>query len=262
MHYISVASGSSGNCHFVEKNKTKILIDAGLSGKNIIDSLDNHDINTNDIDAIFITHEHTDHIKGAGIVSRKFDIPIYATQGTWEKMQTKLGNIKEKNIKIIKNTDNISIGDLQISSVPINHDAQDPVAYKITDGKRVMSIVTDLGIVTKEVFEFVKKSEVIVLEANHDINMLEAGPYTYELKRRVRSDFGHLSNDSAGMCAMKMVNECAYKILLAHLSRQNNIPILAYQSVFSILAENGIKVGSDVELCVLDPFSTSEKMCI
>lgn len=262
MQYISVASGSSGNCHFVQKKETKILIDAGLSCKNIVSSLEKHDIDLKDIDAIFITHEHTDHIKGAGIVSRKFDIPIYATSGTWEKMSNKIGNIKEKNIKIIKNTDNINIGNLEISSTPIKHDAQDPVAYKITDGKRIMSIVTDLGIITKSVFEFIKKSQVVVLEANHDINMLDAGPYTYELKRRVKSNLGHLSNESAGECAIEMVKNSTYKIMLAHLSRQNNIPILAYQSVLSMLMEKGIKVGSDVYLSVLDQDYTSEKIFI
>ena len=262
MQYISVASGSSGNCHFLQEKNTKILIDAGLSGKSIIDSLAKHDIELNDIKAVFITHEHTDHIKGAGIISRKFDIPIYSTQGTWESMMHKIGNIKEHNIKIIKNMDDVFIGDLKISSIPINHDAADPVAYKITDGKKALSIVTDLGIVTKQLMNFIKECEVIILEANHDINMLDAGPYTYELKRRVKSNFGHLSNDSAGECAASLVKEKAYKIMLAHLSRQNNIPILAYQSVLSILSEHGIKVGCDVELSVLEQFTTSEKVTV
>lgn len=185
MQYISVASGSNGNCHFLQKNNTKILVDAGLSQKNICELLAEHDTYLKDINAIFITHEHTDHIKGAGVISRKFDIPIFATEATWENMTSKIGNISEKNTNIISNSDNISVGDLNISSISINHDAKDPVAYKISDGKKTMSIITDLGIVTKKLIDFVKDCSVVVLEANHDINMLEAGPYPYELKEEL-----------------------------------------------------------------------------
>lgn len=260
MQYISVASGSNGNCHFLQKNNTKILVDAGLSQKNIVSLLAEHDTYLKDINAIFITHEHTDHIKGAGVISRKFDIPIFATEATWENMTSKIGNISEKNTNIISNSDNISIGDLDISSISISHDASDPVAYKISDGKKTMSIITDLGIVTKKLIDFVKDCSVVVLEANHDINMLDAGPYPYELKRRVKSNFGHLSNDSAGNFATMMVKENVQKIMLAHLSRQNNMPILAYQSVVSALSEHGIKVGFDLELSVLEQYSTSERI--
>ena len=156
----------------------------------------------------------------------------------------------------------VCIDDLEISSVPIKHDAADPVAYKVTDGKRVLSIITDLGLVTKKVFEFIKKSNAIVLESNHDINMLEAGPYSYELKRRIKSNFGHLSNDSAGEVGADLVKNGVSNIMLAHLSEQNNMPILAYQSVLSILTEQGIKVGTDVDLCVLQQNSVSKKIAI
>ncbi len=262
MKYISIASGSKGNCHLVQKKDNCILIDAGLSGKATIDAINMHDIDTSKIRAIFITHEHSDHIKGAGIISRKFDIPIYATELTWDAMSNKIGNIKEEHIKIIENADKVCVGDLEISSVPVKHDAADPVAYKVTDGKRVLSIITDLGLVTKKVFDFVKKSNAIVLESNHDINMLEAGPYSYELKRRIKSNFGHLSNDSAGVVGVDLVKSGVSNIMLAHLSEQNNMPILAYQSVLTILSEQDIKVGADVELCVLQQNSVSKKIAI
>ena len=262
MKYISIASGSKGNCHLVQKKDSCILIDAGLSGKATIDAINMHDIDTSKLKAIFITHEHSDHIKGAGIISRKFDIPIYATELTWDAMSNKIGNIKDEHIKIIENDDKVCIGDLEISSIPIKHDAADPVAYNVTDGKRVLSILTDLGIVTKKVFEFIKKSNAIVLESNHDINMLEAGPYSYELKRRIKSNFGHLSNDSAGDVGVHLVKNGVTNIMLAHLSEQNNMPILAYQSVLSILSEQGIKVGADVELCVLQQNSVSKKIAV
>ena len=262
MHYISIASGSKGNCHFLEKDTTSILIDAGLSGKATIDAMKMHDIDITNLKALFITHEHSDHIKGAGILSRKLDIPIYATELTWAAMEQKIGLIKEKNIKIIKNEDSIDVGDFNIVSVPINHDAKDPVAYKITDGKKNVSIVTDLGLITQKVFDMMKKSEIVVLESNHDINMLDAGPYTYELKRRIKSNFGHLSNESAGNVAVDLVTKGTQKILLAHLSEQNNMPLLAYQSVVSILQDNGIKVGSDLELSVLEQTIVSKKIAV
>ena len=186
MKYISIASGSKGNCHLVQKKDSCILIDAGLSGKATIDAINMHDIDTSKLKAIFITHEHSDHIKGAGIISRKFDIPIYATELTWDAMSNKIGNIKDEHIKIIENADKVCIGDLEISSIPIKHDAADPVAYNVTDGKRLLSIITDLGVVTKKVFDFIKKSNAVVLESNHDINMLEAGPYSYELKITIK----------------------------------------------------------------------------
>lgn len=262
MNYISIASGSKGNCHFLEKNKTSILIDAGLSGKATIDAMNTHDIDTKNIKALFITHEHSDHIKGAGIISRKLDIPVYATELTWQAMEKKIGVVSEKNIKIIKNEDKICIDDLQVISVPIKHDASDPVAYKVTDGKKDVSIVTDLGIITQKVFDMMKKSHLVVLESNHDINMLDAGPYTYELKRRIKSNFGHLSNDSAGQVAVDLVKLGTSRILLAHLSEQNNMPLLAYQSVVSILQENGIKAGYDIDLSVLEQIKVSEKIAV
>lgn len=262
MDYISIASGSKGNCHFLHKNDTSILIDAGLSGKTALDAMSQHDIDTKKIRAIFITHEHSDHIKGAGIISRKLDIPIYATELTWQAMERKIGKIKEEHIKIIESADKISIGDLEVSSVPIKHDANDPVAYKITDGSSVLSIITDLGIITKSVFDFIKKSNAVVLESNHDINMLDAGPYSYELKRRIKSNFGHLSNDSAGEVGVDLVKLGTTNIMLAHLSEQNNMPILAYQSVLAILQEQFIKVGSDLELSVLQQNSVSKKIVV
>ena len=262
MKYISIASGSKGNCHLVQKKDSCILIDAGLSGKATIDAINMHDIDTSKLKAIFITHEHSDHIKGAGIISRKFDIPIYATELTWDAMSNKIGNIKDEHIKIIENADKVCIGDLEISSIPIKHDAVDPVAYNVTDGKRLLSIITDLGVVTKKVFDFIKKSNAVVLESNHDINMLEAGPYSYELKRRIKTIFGLLSNDSAGDVGVDLVKNGVTNIMLAHLSEQNNMPILAYQSVLSILSEEGIKVGADVELCVLQQNIVSKKIAV
>lgn len=262
MKYISIASGSKGNCNLVEKKDSCILIDAGLSGKATIDAINMHDIDTSKLKAIFITHEHSDHIKGAGIISRKFDIPIYATELTWDAMSNKIGNIKDEHIKIIENADKVCVGDLEISSIPIKHDAADPVAYNVTDGRRLLSIITDLGVVTKKVFDFIKKSNAVVLESNHDINMLEAGPYSYELKRRIKSNFGHLSNDSAGDVGVDLVKNGVTNIMLAHLSEQNNMPILAYQSVLSILSEEGIKVGADVELCVLQQNIVSKKIAV
>ena len=258
MQYISLASGSSGNCHYVFEKDTGILVDAGIALKNIKESLQSHDVDMQSIKAVLLTHEHTDHAKSAGAVSRKLDVPIFATQGTFDAMESKLGKVKEHNIKVIGSQDEFDIGDLHIKSHKISHDAKEPVAFRVFDADSSISFLTDLGIVKKDIMDFINKSNAVVLEANHDVNMLEAGPYPYELKRRIKSQYGHISNDIAGKVSCELVKNGTTRIMLAHLSMQNNMPVLAFQSVASILRKSNIQVGCDLELQVLEPFMPSE----
>lgn len=250
MKYISLSSGSCGNSHYIESNNTKILIDAGISGKKIIDNLNEHEKNLQNLNAILVTHEHTDHIQSVGIISRKYDVPIYATEKTWEKMQNQIGNIKEKNIFIIDKEKNFFIEDLEISSFSTVHDAADSVGFCVNSGKKRISIVTDLGVVTQEVFEKIKGSDIAVVESNYDDQMLSFCSYSPSLKKRIRSEYGHLSNDEAGYLSIALVKSGTKKLLLAHLSRESNLPQLAFQTVGSILTSHNI-TPKDVSLDVL-----------
>lgn len=249
MIFCSLYSGSSGNSIFVSSGKTNILIDAGLPGKKIDEALKSIDKNPSSIDGIFITHEHSDHIKGVGILSRKYDIPIYANDKTWSAMEPSLGKIKEHNIKIMDRISVVQIGDLDVKSFVISHDAIAPVGYTISNNNKKVSVATDFGTFTDEIYSNIKDSEVILLESNHDVNMLKYGPYPYTLKRRILSEIGHLSNEDCGKAIIDIV-KCGKgkNILLGHLSKTNNNPDLAFQTALSAIEEKGIVQGKDITL--------------
>ncbi|APF23674.1 MBL fold metallo-hydrolase [Clostridium butyricum] len=258
MVFCSLYSGSSGNSMFITSDRAKILIDAGLPGKKIDEALKAIDEETKNIDGIFITHEHSDHIKGVGVISRKYDIPIYANGDTWSAMEGSLGKIKEHNIKVIDKRSVTEIGDLNIKAFNIPHDAVGPMGYTVSDGKKNISVATDFGTFTREIYDNVKDSEVILLESNHDVNMLKFGPYPYQLKRRILSEIGHLSNDDCGNAIVELV-KCGNnkKIILGHLSNTNNQPDLAYATVLDVLNDNGIKNNEDIILTMANRHNPS-----
>lgn len=258
MVFCSLYSGSSGNSMFITSDRAKILIDAGLPGKKIDEALKAIDEETKNIDGIFITHEHSDHIKGVGVISRKYDIPIYANADTWSAMEGSLGKIKEHNIKVIDKRSVTEIGDLNIKAFNIPHDASGPMGYTVSDGKKNISVATDFGTFTREIYDNVKDSEVILLESNHDVNMLKFSPYPYQLKRRILSEIGHLSNDDCGNAIVELV-KCGNnkKIILGHLSNTNNQPDLAYATVLDVLNDNGIKNNEDIILTMANRHNPS-----
>lgn len=251
LKYCSIGSGSSGNCHYIGYKDTNILVDAGLSGKRITTGLDYINVDIENIKGIFITHEHSDHIKGAGIISRKYDIPIFANVKTWCAMKDKLGDIKDSNMKVFENDRSYSLGDLIIRPFSISHDASDAVGYNFYAENEKMSIATDIGMITDNIRRHLYKSKLVVLESNYDPNMLMMGSYPYSLKKRVMSDTGHLSNEDAAKFCIDLVKEGTERILLAHLSKENNFPELAYETSKSILAQNDIIIGQDLKLDVL-----------
>lgn len=245
MIFCSLYSGSSGNSIFISSGRTKILIDAGLSGIKIATALKEIGEDIKELDAIFVTHEHSDHIKGIGILSRKHDIPIYANNLTWQAMENSIGTVKEHNIKVI-DSNPITIKDLDISNYKIPHDAADACGYTICSGGKKASIATDLGYFADDVKNSICDSDIILLESNHDIEMLKFGPYPYELKRRILSKTGHLSNDDCGRAILDIMNEKKKHIVLGHLSKINNYPDLAYQTVVNILKEESIIPDKDI----------------
>ncbi len=258
MVFCSLYSGSSGNSMFIASERAKILIDAGLPGKKIDAALQEINENPNDLNGIFITHEHSDHIKGVGVLSRKYDIPIYANADTWSAMEQSIGKIKEHNIKIIDKRSITEIEDMNIKAFNIPHDAASPMGYTVTDGLKSVSVATDFGTFTKEIYDNIKESEVILLESNHDVNMLKFGPYPYPLKRRILSEIGHLSNEDCGSAIVELA-KCGLnkQVILGHLSNTNNQPDLAYQTVLNVLTENGIKVKEDIILTMANRHNPS-----
>lgn len=249
MKFCSLYSGSSGNSIFVASDNGKILIDAGLPGKKIDEALKSIGEDAAKIDGIFITHEHSDHIKGVGVLSRKYDIPIFANEATWINMKDSLGKIKEHNVKILNKRSSIQVKDLDIRCFNIPHDAAGPMGYTVSTQKKQVSVVTDFGIFTEEIKKNIKDSDFILMESNHDVQMLKFGPYPYPLKRRILSEIGHLSNEDCGKAIIDIIKEGkANEFLLGHLSGTNNHSDLAYETVISVLRENKIEVGVDVKV--------------
>ena len=263
MRFCSLYSGSSGNSIFIASENARILIDAGLPGKKIDEALKNIGEDPKNLNGIFVTHEHSDHIKGIGVLSRKYDIPIYANPDTWSVMEKLIGKIKEHNIKIMDRRSTVYINDLDVISFNIPHDAVAPVGYTIHCKGKKASVSTDFGIYTEEIRDNIKDSEVILLESNHDINMLKFGPYPYTLKRRILSEVGHLSNEDCGKAIVDLINYKSNKrIILGHLSGTNNHPDLALETVSGVLRENNIIPKQDIDLTMANRHSPSEMILV
>ncbi len=246
MEFCSLYSGSSGNCQFIKTEKIKILVDAGLSGKKIEQSLKSIDENPADIKAIFVTHEHIDHIQGVGVLSRRYNIPVYANCDTWGAMETKIGKMKEENIKVLDKE--ISLGDLSIIPFDVSHDAVKPVGYNIICKNKKISLLTDTGCVNSSIKHNIKDSQLLLMETNHDIELLKVGSYPWPLKKRIMSDYGHLSNETAAYLLSEVLTKGNETVLLAHLSKENNFPELAYKTVSDILIDEGFDIDNDLNL--------------
>jgi len=244
----SLFSGSSGNCIYVSYNDTAILIDAGVSGKRIEAALESIGESVDNIEAIFITHEHSDHISGAGILSRRHNIPIYANSQTWSAMRSELGKIKAESIRYIELGELTTLGDITIKSFPIPHDAVCPVGYNILINGKKLTIATDIGHMNNELLSNLEKSEMVLLESNHDVEMLKTGRYPWPLKQRILGDKGHLCNDMAGKVVAHLAKCGTKKFLLGHLSKENNFPELAYRTVCNALRDIKINPEKDIYL--------------
>ncbi len=243
-----LSSSSSGNSSYIETQELKILIDAGFSGKMIAQKLCEIDVNVKDIDAILLTHEHIDHIKGAGVLARRFKIPIYANSGTWEGIGNGIGKISPQQRLVFSNDDFFSLKDLQVKPYTLSHDAQDTVGFSFFHDGYKISIATDLGYVDEKIIHELADSDGLILEANHDEEMLKVGPYPWSVKQRILSDKGHLSNEAAGHALCCLLDKKIPQVLLAHLSQNNNLPELAMITVKNILAQQGCEVGKDIDV--------------
>ncbi len=232
MRFRPIASGSSGNCTYVGSDTTHILIDAGISCKRILEGLKELELSAQDLSGIFITHEHADHIKGLAVLAKKYEVPIFMLPGT----RKKLSEYKEyvaclPLIRELKADERLILKDMEIKAFRTSHDAAESCGYVVKCDHKKAGICTDLGEYTEYTVESLKELDVCLLESNHDVRMLEAGPYPYYLKKRILSGRGHLSNDSCGALLESILNGHMKRIYLGHLSKENNLPILALESV-------------------------------
>ena len=253
--FLSLVSGSSGNCSLISDGKTTLLVDCGLSCKKLEEALAKAKVNPYDISAMLITHEHSDHIKGAGIVSRKYNLPVFATLKTHEYMN--LGKTESCNVQYVSPDVCIEIGSIGVRPFSIPHDAVDPVGYNFFFGEKKLSLATDIGKMNTSVLEKLKGSLAVLLESNHDVAMLQNGRYPSHLKRRILSDLGHLSNADAAKCVLELVKSGTYHFMLGHLSQENNTPTAAYTTTKNYLEENGVILDKDATLSVAQRFEVS-----
>ena len=240
LNFCSLYSGSSGNCLFVENNSTKILVDCGVSGKKVCEGLESIDKKIEDIDAIIVTHEHSDHVQSLGLISKKYNIPVYANTETWQAMPTQSQKILENNKKTFNNDNDFEIGNLLIHPFSTTHDAANPCGFNIYSGKRKISIATDLGHMDNVILENLKGSSFILLESNYDPEILKVSKYPYILKQRIAGPNGHLSNSTAGKTIGCLIQNDLKTVMLGHLSKENNFPELAYQTVVEELIGQNI----------------------
>ncbi len=229
----SIASGSSGNSIYIGSDRTHILVDAGISKKRIVSGLESFGIKGEELDGIFVTHEHNDHIKGLGVMARKYEVPIYGTKGTIAAIKNSscIGEVPEDLFREVEADADIAVGDLTIHPFKISHDAAQPVAYRVACGDRQVAVATDMGMYDDYIVDNLSGVNILLLEANHDVKMLEVGPYPYYLKKRILGDKGHLSNELSGRLLCKLLHKDLKEIILGHLSQENNYPELAYETV-------------------------------
>lgn len=251
MIFCPLYSGSSGNALFVQYGSTRLLIDAGKSGKMIDEALDMIGVDPRTLDAILITHEHTDHICGAGVMMRKYKLPVYATEGTWVAMEDKLGRIPEGCRRTFDGFSDFYLGDIGVVPFAIPHDAAEPVGYRLWGGHVSISTATDLGYFPRNIRDAVAGSSLVLLESNHDPDMLRMNShYSYKLKQRILSNHGHLSNDACADALLQLVDSGTQHVILGHLSGENNTPSLARQVSESRMVREGIRLGIDLSLDV------------
>lgn len=238
MRFCSIASGSDGNCHYVEGSSSALLIDAGLSGKHIRENMEAAGLAPDRPEAIFVTHEHSDHVAGIAVWAKKFRVPVYATEGSWKGMGPLAEKVPGELARVIRCDESVRLGGMTVTPIPLCHDANDPVGYLVEENGASAAVVTDTGVMTEEILGLLSLAQLAVVESNYDEWMLRHGPYPVELQRRIRGSLGHLSNDD---CGETLAALWAYmpsgRYLLGHLSQNNNTPERAEKTVRQVVAE-------------------------
>ncbi|MBQ9828314.1 MAG: MBL fold metallo-hydrolase [Lachnospiraceae bacterium] len=233
MRFGSIASGSSGNSLYLNAGDASFLIDAGISCKRIVEGITGFGRYPSEIDAIFITHEHTDHISGLPVFMKKYHIPLYATEKTLDEILKAPGgsSIDPEDLYVIAPERPFTIKGVDITPYRISHDAADPVGYTFSYEGRKIGIATDIGVYDEQTVKSLQDCSLLYVEANHDLTMLQVGPYPYHLKRRIAGDRGHLSNENCAKLVCDVMNSDLRHVILGHLSKENNFPDVALSTV-------------------------------
>lgn len=265
MRLCSIASGSSGNCIYVGGGNTHLLVDTGISKKKIEEGLSAIGISGEEINGILITHEHSDHIQGLGVFSRKYGVPVYATRGTLQGIRScrTLGSISEELFHEIETDRPFCVGEIEVKPFHISHDANEPCGYRMEREKKSVAVATDLGVYDDYTVSCLREVNALVLEANHDVHMVEVGPYPYPLKQRVLGEKGHLSNELSGRLLCDILHDKLKCVMLGHLSKENNFESLAYETVKLevTLGDNPYK-GEEIPMVVAGRDSVSEMISV
>ncbi|MCW1929036.1 MBL fold metallo-hydrolase [Bhargavaea beijingensis] len=248
MRFSVLASGSTGNSIYIENDEHAFLVDAGLSAKKLEGLLGGIGRSMKQVDGIFVTHEHSDHIRGIGVAARKYGMPIYANEKTWQAMDGLVGDIPVGQRFTFDMETVKSFGGLDIQSFAVSHDAADPMFYVFHDSGRKLALITDTGYVSDRMKGWIAGADAFVFESNHDVGMLQMGRYPWNIKRRILSDVGHVSNEDAAVAMSEVVEQKETRIYLSHLSKDNNMKDLARLSVSQTLETCGIRPGEFVHL--------------
>ncbi|MGG0717546.1 MBL fold metallo-hydrolase [Robertmurraya massiliosenegalensis] len=253
MRFSVLASGSTGNAVYVETEEHSFLVDAGLSGKQMEALFEQIGRDAGKLSGLLVTHEHSDHIKGVGVLARKYKLPIYANEKTWSAMDGLIGEIPTEQ-KFTFDMETVkSFGSLDIESFGVSHDAAEPMFYIFHHEGKKLVLVTDTGYVSDRMKGIISNADMFVFESNHDVQMLRMGRYPWNIKRRILSDVGHVSNEDAAIAMSDVIGDQTKRIYLAHLSLDNNMKDLAKMSVTQTLQSQGIIVGEQVDLFDTDP---------
>ncbi|MEH6889558.1 MBL fold metallo-hydrolase [Bacillus sp. JJ864] len=253
LHFSVLASGSTGNALYVGTEREKLLVDAGLSGKAMEALFQQAELDINSISGILVTHEHSDHIKGLGVLARKYHLPIYANEKTWNAMEHLVGNIPADQKFVFSIGEVKTFGDIEVESFGVSHDAAEPMFYAFHHNGRKLALITDTGYVSDRMKGVIKGANAFVFESNHDVEMLRMGRYPWSVKRRILSDVGHVCNEDAALAMTDVITDETKHIYLAHLSLDNNMKELARMSVAQVLEERGLAVGEAFQLHDTDP---------
>ena len=250
MRVLSFASGSKGNCTLVSLGETHVLVDAGISATRIERNLRSQGIAPSELSAILVTHEHSDHVKGLSVLSKRWGVPVLCSAGTAGFLHTALDANTRDCVGTIRAEYDVALGDITVRAFATPHDTPESFGFRLEGGGEAVAVCTDLGHVSESVMENLRGVDGIVLEANHDLDMLRYGKYPHFLKLRIRSDLGHLSNDCAALIALRLAESGTRSFMLAHLSDENNTPRCALETVGLCLEREGLVLGRDVSLTV------------
>ena len=257
-----LASGSAGNSIYMACGGVKLLVDAGVSAARVVAGLHEIGVSPDEIDGVLITHEHVDHVRGLGVLCRKHGIPVYANEMTWQGIFMKETNIPARCVRTFYTGEDFYIGGVNVHPFPIPHDANEPVGFAFTSQGLRCAVATDIGHIDSTWMDAVSGCQALVLEANHDVEMVERGPYPKRLQQRILGRNGHLNNVDCAKVLLELVKRGAKAVSLAHLSADNNLPELAYNTVCEALCDAGYCVGEDVSVSVARRDRVSDMMIL